>query len=223
MNHLPFTSLVADNSDTLKSYFEFVLNAERSGEMFSVDFDLVWPLAYSTKGHAKRALVRDFFEGEDFTIRLTISGKPDMTSLEANQQPEEIRLTPKCLEFFIARKVRSIFEIYRQCRIAVTSAPPLRPLPPSQDTRALERALVEYIAANDSFTGTPMELLLELTRFVPDAHYRAAGWPRNPQVFGCKIDMIAPALLSSGIELTRGKSGGRRIIRIRRQMKQLSR
>lgn len=100
----------------LRDFFVLVMEAERSGEPFPVDFDYVWHFAYSTKANAKRALIDsdELFENEDYHI---IKNDDMVKRLQGGGiQPEKIFISVPCLEFFIARKVRPIFEIYRQCR-----------------------------------------------------------------------------------------------------------
>jgi len=100
----------------LRDYFALVMQAEQSGEPFPVDFDYVWYLAYSTKASAKRALLNaeNLFEEVDYHINNSV----DMVKRfqGGGVQPEKIFLSVSCLEFFVARKVREIFEIYRECR-----------------------------------------------------------------------------------------------------------
>jgi len=50
----------------IKTYFQKVLELKQSGEEFPIDLELVWPLAYSRKDKAVRALKRDFIENDDF-------------------------------------------------------------------------------------------------------------------------------------------------------------
>ena len=97
-----------------------LFEAEQSGDHFPVDLDAVWQYAYTTKGHAKRALVEsdEFYEDEDYHI--TRNGKMVERPQGGSVQTERIVMTIGCFEHFVARKVKPIFEIYRQCRKAVT-------------------------------------------------------------------------------------------------------
>jgi hypothetical protein len=108
--------------DQVRVYFEYLFKAEQSGDPFPVDFDAVWPIAYTTKSNAKRALVEsnEFYAGEDYHVLLVedVVKRPHV----GGTPKEKIVLTIQCMEYFIARKVRPVFEIYRQCRIAVTQA-----------------------------------------------------------------------------------------------------
>lgn len=93
----------------IKNYFESVLEKSRTGEKFPVSLDYVWPISYSEKGKAVRALTDEFIEGVDYEVNAT-NGK----NLKGGRPANIYRLSVPCLEYFVARKVRSIFEVYRQ-------------------------------------------------------------------------------------------------------------
>ena len=112
------------SQEELKDYFAGVMTLARSSEQFPVNLDDVWPLVYTVKRDAVRSLKNSdvFIEGIDY-----ISEKEDETILRnsaqnKSEEKEETRgrkeenyyLTLSCLEFFIARKVRSVFEVYRK-------------------------------------------------------------------------------------------------------------
>ena len=105
--------------EQIRDYFALVMEAEQSGEQFPVDLDDVYLLAYGRKADAKRALVSntELFAGADYHIRN--AADVVVRAQGGGSQPEKIYLTVSCLEYLIARKVRPIFEIYRQCRQAV--------------------------------------------------------------------------------------------------------
>jgi hypothetical protein len=69
-------------------------------------------LAYSEKGKAVRALKKDFIEGIDY--HLAQNGKVIKTNEIQNGITANYLLSTSCLEYFIARKVRPVFEVYRQ-------------------------------------------------------------------------------------------------------------
>lgn len=104
----------------IKVYFEEVLKLSRDSEEFPVNLDDVWPLVYAEKGKAVRALKSNelFVEGIDF-ILLAQNGKQEgnngkqVNSWGGNNQVTYMLSVP-CLEFFIARKIRPVFEVYRQ-------------------------------------------------------------------------------------------------------------
>lgn len=101
----------SSTSNEIKDYFNAVLMLSKQKEEYPVNLDEVWPIVYSAKEKAVRALVSDtqFIEGVDYQV-LAQNGENPMGGRPAN----EYKLSVSCMEFFIARKVRSVFEVYRQ-------------------------------------------------------------------------------------------------------------
>lgn len=110
----------------IKAYFEEVLRLSRDSEEFPVNLDEVWPLVYADKGKAVRALkTNELFVKDVDYILLAQNGKQDNSWGGNNQITYMISVS--CLEFFIARKVRPVFEVYRQVFHKVASGElPLR-------------------------------------------------------------------------------------------------
>lgn len=98
----------------IKAYFNAVLKLSQSDDEFPVNLDEVWPLVYSEKGKAVRALTSNeqFIEAVDYKT-LAQNGKQDEVSWGGNNKID-YKLTVSCMEFFIARKVRAVFEVYRE-------------------------------------------------------------------------------------------------------------
>lgn len=104
--------LTKQSSDSeIKAYFEGIAKLMQSNEPFPVNLEDVWQLVYATKSKAVQTLRRSelFIEGIDYQ------------SLNQKVQREvggttrvEYMLSVPCLEFFIARKVRPVFEVYRK-------------------------------------------------------------------------------------------------------------
>lgn len=102
--------LSKESSDTdLKNYFMGVLKLSKSEEDFPVNLDDVWMLVYNERGKATKALRKNFIENVDF-ILVAQSGKQDW----GGNNRVDYYLSTSCLEYFIARKKREVFEIYRQ-------------------------------------------------------------------------------------------------------------
>lgn len=128
----------------IKAYFEEVLRMSRDSEEFPVNLDDVWPLVYSRKDKAVRALKEGelFIEGIDY-IPLPQNGERlNGTPLRKDAQRSDngqfngcdkvtYMLSVPCLEFFIARKVRPVFEVYRQVFHKVASGELMQPEPPA--------------------------------------------------------------------------------------------
>ena len=103
MNQVILTK--ASQNSEIKMYFEGVLRLANSNEKFPVNLDEVWPLVYAAKNKAVSALKANFIEDVDFK---TINQKV------GRQIVHDYFLTSSCLEYFIARKVRPVFDVYRQ-------------------------------------------------------------------------------------------------------------
>ena len=128
--------LTKQSSDSeIKAYFIQVLNLSRSKEEFPVNLDEVWPLVYSRRDKAIRALRcgEIFMEGIDYQVFPPNGEKSDTFSHfggkvqdgDKNENPKgglnvmgrpqnTYMISVPCLEYLIARKVRPVFEVYRQ-------------------------------------------------------------------------------------------------------------
>lgn len=124
--------LTKQSSDSeIKAYFIQVLNLSRSKEEFPVNLDEVWALAYKEKGKAVRALRTNelFVDGIDYQVFTPNGQKTDGVFAQNGKKSDDAQdegrnvggrpqntymLSVPCLEFFIARKVRPVFEVYRQ-------------------------------------------------------------------------------------------------------------
>ena len=121
----------------IKAYFEEVLKLSRDNEEFPVNLDDVWPLVYAEKGKAVRALKSNelFVKDVDYILlaqngkQVENNGKQD-NSWGGNNQVTYMLSVP-CLEFFIARRVRPVFEVYRQVFHKVASGELMQPEPPA--------------------------------------------------------------------------------------------
>lgn len=112
----------------IKAYFEEVLRMSRESEEFPVNLDDVWPLVFGRKQEAVRALKNDklFVENIDFQPLRKDAQRSDNGQFNGCDKVTYMLSVP-CLEFFIARKVRPVFEVYRQVFHKVASGElPLR-------------------------------------------------------------------------------------------------
>lgn len=124
----------------IKAYFIQVLNLSRSKEEFPVNLDEVWLLVFKFRSDAVRALSKNnlFVKDIDYQVLSTNAQKSGVFPQNAqksgvfakngkksdNKQDEgksvmgrpqnTYMLSVPCLEFFIARRVRPVFEVYRQ-------------------------------------------------------------------------------------------------------------
>jgi len=95
----------------IKRYFNAILELSKSDNEFPINLDEVWMLVYPRKDHAVRELVdsSQFIEGVDYQVSLKNGENP-----KGGRPTKEYKLTVSCMEFFIVRKVRPVFEVYRQ-------------------------------------------------------------------------------------------------------------
>lgn len=110
-NHNAFSLTKASSNDDLKRYFAAVLEISRSGNEFPIDLDEVWMLTYGRKEEAVRALTtsEQFLQGIDYQVLRKNAENPN-----GGRPTNVYKLSVSCMEFFVARKVRPVFEVYRQ-------------------------------------------------------------------------------------------------------------
>lgn len=104
--------LSKDSSESeIKRYFNAVLELSKSDNEFPINIDEVWMLVYGRKEEAVRALTssEQFIENVDYQVL-----RKNAENSNGGRPTNEYRLTVSCMEFFIARKVRQVFEVYRQ-------------------------------------------------------------------------------------------------------------
>lgn len=109
--------LDANNSEQLKKYFESVFRLSKSGEEFPVDLEDVFPLVYANKKHAVNELRNTKNEDGSFRYMEGVDYQSIPHLVKAGHTTSKkiiYKLTTSCMEWFVARKVRSVFEIYRQ-------------------------------------------------------------------------------------------------------------
>lgn len=100
------------NPSDIERYFRSVLALDQQDKVFSVNLDDVWQLVYSERSKAVRALKANFIENVDF-LPIARDGKRSNDGKFAGGGTDYY-LTSACLEYFVARKVRPVFEVYRR-------------------------------------------------------------------------------------------------------------
>ena len=107
------------NENEIKRYFKAILKLSQSDNEFPINIDEVWMLVYNRRDYATAALKKDFIENVDYKCT---SVKTEVGSVKL-----EYNISVSCMEFFIARKVRPVFEVYRQVfHRAASVLPPVR-------------------------------------------------------------------------------------------------
>lgn len=99
------------NGDDIKHYFEGVLELAKSDKEFPVNFDEVWMLAYKDKRSAVHELKDKFLQDVDYQ---TVRKKVQSSNVAGYTYVIDYYLTVSCMEFFVARKVKAVFEVYRK-------------------------------------------------------------------------------------------------------------
>ena len=118
--------LTKQSSDSeIKRYFTAVLKLSQSDNEYPINLDEVWMLVYERKDNAVKALQRDFIENIDYKL---LRQKAEQVS--GAKYVDMYYLSLPCLEYFIARKVRPVFEVYRKVFHKTTSLQ-LNPADPS--------------------------------------------------------------------------------------------
>lgn len=102
--------LTKDSSrNEIENYFRVILQLSKSKEEFPINLNDVWALIYSQKSDAVSALKKGFIQDIDYQVLRQNPQNP-----QGGRPSDEYFLSLPCLEFFIARKVRDVFEVYRK-------------------------------------------------------------------------------------------------------------
>lgn len=112
----------SSSNEEIKAYFKAILSLTKASEKYPVNLDEVWMLVYTRRDSAIEALKRDFIENDDY---LPFRNSPERSEggKFAGGDKIDYLLTVPCLEYFIARKVRPVFEVYRQVFHKVADTP----------------------------------------------------------------------------------------------------
>ena len=168
------------NDSDIKRYFESVLKLSDAGNEFPVELDLVWMLVYGRKEEAVRALTQDqqFIENVDYQVLRKIAENP-----KGGRPSNEYRLTISCMEFFIARKVRPVFEVYRQVFHKVAKRKAERPLPQATTSQVSNYELTSLDVA--SATGRRHNIVLkDIRRNLANGRLDAADFSLSTYMYG---------------------------------------
>lgn len=104
--------LTKESSESeIKAYFDAVLKLSQSDNEFPINFDEVWMLVYQDKRSAIFELKDKFIQDVDFQM---VRRKVQASNVAGFVWADTYYFTVSCMEFFIARKVRPVFEVYRR-------------------------------------------------------------------------------------------------------------
>jgi len=116
----------SSSQEQVRNYFSKILELKQMNEPFPVNLDDVWRLVYPRKDHAVRVLTEEFIEGEDYQVQAldnqcfpkneesNVLEKQKLTNAGGDRKSKLYFLSVSCLEYFIAKKVRTVFEVYRR-------------------------------------------------------------------------------------------------------------
>lgn len=94
---------------SIKDYFLRIRELYKRGEKYPVNLDEVWPLIYSRRDKAIAALIENFMPDDDYMFA---SSKGEAKRGGLNKR--DYYLSAGCLEYYIAKKVKAVFDIYSQ-------------------------------------------------------------------------------------------------------------
>lgn len=103
-------------------------------EPYPVNLDMVWMLAYSRKDNATKELSKNFIEGIDYQPL-----RQNAERTKGGQNKIDYYLSVSCLEYFIARKVRPVFDVYREVFHKVNEIAPKVAKSSAADKRKIAR------------------------------------------------------------------------------------
>ena len=107
--HDTCTLSLSSSTEEIKRYFKAILELSKLDVPYPVNLDSCWTLCYSAKEKAVRALKENFIESVDYQVLAQNGEKP-----KGGRPTIEYHLSVSCLEYFIARKVRPVFDVYRE-------------------------------------------------------------------------------------------------------------
>lgn len=94
---------------SIRNYFLKVRELIKAGNEFPVNLDDVFPLIYSRRDKAVKSLKDNFIENEDFMI-----ASPNGGGKRGGTNKIEYFLSVSAMEFFVAKKVKEVFTVYRE-------------------------------------------------------------------------------------------------------------
>lgn len=151
------------SNEELMLYFNKVHELQNVSETeFIVDLDDVWPLVYSEKSKALRALTTSDLFVKDVDYRFFAqNGENYLPGRPSNKY----MITVPCMEYLVARRDRRVFEIYRQVfHKTVEAVGAAGQVDPSQ-LPGLDEALMAIMDKYPNIPQTYGEALMEAGRF----------------------------------------------------------
>lgn len=132
--HDTCTLSLSSSTEEIKRYFKAILELSKLDIPYPVNLDSCWMLCYSAKEKAVRALKENFIESVDYQF-LAKNGE----NSKCGRPSIEYYLSVSCLEYFIARKVRPVFDVYREVFHKVNEIAPKVAKSSAADKRKIAR------------------------------------------------------------------------------------
>jgi len=136
--HDTCTLSLSSSTEEIKRYFKAILELSKLDVPYPVNLDSCWMLCYSAKEKAVRALKENFIESVDYQF-LAQNGE----NSKCGRPSIEYHLSVSCLEYFIARKVRPVFDVYREVFHKVNEIAPNIAKSSAADKRKIARLEAE--------------------------------------------------------------------------------
>lgn len=108
-NEKATTLSLSSSTEEIKRYFKAILELSKLNVPYPVNLDSCWMLAYSRKDNATKELTKNFIQDVDYQVLRQKAENP-----KGGRPTIEYHLSVSCLEYFIARKVRPVFDVYRE-------------------------------------------------------------------------------------------------------------
>lgn len=133
-NEKATTLSLSSSTEEIKRYFKAILELSKLDVPYPVNLDYVWMLAYSRKDNATKELSKNFIEEIDYQPL-----RQNAERTKGGQNKIDYYLSVSCLEYFIARKVRPVFDVYREVFHKVNEIAPKVAKSSAADKRKIAR------------------------------------------------------------------------------------
>lgn len=189
----------------IRKYFEKILELTKCNKEFPVSLGDVWGLAYTKKGNAFDSLKENFIEGIDFYL---LQQQKVVNSSELrNGIRMEVFMTVPCFEYFIARKVRPVFDVYREVFHKAMKTAPLTLLESLKlaviQEEEIQRQKLELAEKNDVIESqrTAVEFTENVSKSVTDISVRDLAKILNQSGFDMGQNRLFEWLIENGYVL----------------------
>lgn len=137
-NEKATTLSLSFSTEEIKRYFKAILELSKLDVPYPVNLDSCWMLAYSRKDNATKELTKNFIQDIDYQLFRQKAENP-----KGGRPTIEYHLSVSCLEYFIARKVRPVFDVYREVFHKVNEIAPKVVKSSAADKRKIARLEAE--------------------------------------------------------------------------------